>query len=104
MFFDSFSNRYFWSTIEDVREAEYHFNRNLALRGYAELNEFYEFLGLEPTAFGATVGWSLEAGAAFYGYSWVDFYHEYYPSDDPDIPPYYTICVPFGPTADFMDY
>lgn len=87
-----------------MQDAEYHINRNLALRGYVELNEFYEFLGLEPTAFGSEVGWSTEAGAQWYGYSWIDFYHEYYESDDPDIPSYYTICTPFGPTADFMMY
>lgn len=104
LFFDELSNRYFWSSIEEVREAEYHFNRNLALRGYAELNELYDFLGLEPTAFGATVGWSLEAGVEFYGYSWVDFYHECHESDDPDVKTYYTIHMPFGPTADYLDF
>lgn len=79
-------------------------NRNLALRESVSLNEFYEFLGLEPTTFGDGVGWSLELGAKWYGYSWIDFYHEYYESDDPDIPSYYTICVPFGPSADFLEY
>lgn len=104
LFFDQYSNRYFWSTIQDVKDAEYHLNRNFALRSYAELNEFYEFLGLEPTAFGAEVGWSMDAGAQWYGYEWVDFYHEYHESDDPDVPSYYTIEMPFGPTADFLSY
>lgn len=104
LFYDQYSNRYFWRTMQEVREAEYHFNRNFALRGYAELNEFYEFLFLDPTEYGATVGWSMEAGGVFYGYSWVDFYHKYHPSDDPDTPAYYTIEMPFSPTADFMDY
>lgn len=62
LFFDEYSNRYFWSTLQDVKDAEYHFNRNFALRTYAELNELYEFLGLEPTAFGAENGWAMEAG------------------------------------------
>lgn len=104
LFFDQYSNRYFWSTMQDVKDAEYHFNRNFALRSYAELNEFYEFLGLEPTAFGAEVGWSMDAGAQWYGYEWIDFYHEYHESDDPDVPSYYTIEMPFGPTADYLSY
>lgn len=104
LFFDEYSNRYFWSTLQDVKDAEYHFNRNFALRSYAELNEFYEFLGLEPTAFGAENGWSMEAGEQWYGYTWVDFYHEYHENDDPDTPSYYTIEMPFGPTPDFLAY
>lgn len=104
LFFDEYSNRYFWKTMDEVKEAEYHLNRNFALRGYADLNEFYEFLHLEPTAYGAEVGWSMEAGGVFYGYSWVDFYHDLHESKDPDIPSYYTIRMPFGPTADYMDY
>ena len=103
-FFDQYSNRYFWSTMEDVRNAEYHLNRNFALRGYSELNEFYEFLGLEPTPYGAEVGWSLEAGAQWYGYTWIDFCHEYHEAEGPDEPAYYSIETPFEPTADFMLY
>ena len=53
---------------------------------------------------GDVVGWSLDAGLETYGYSWVDFYHEYYDSGDPEIPSYYTISMPFGPTADYLDY
>lgn len=104
LFYDEWSNRYFWKTFEEVREAEYHINRNLALRGDVELNEFYGFLGLEPTAFGTEVGWSLEAGAQWYGYSWIDFEHELQESDDPDIPDFYIIRTSFGPTADFLSY
>lgn len=104
LFFDEYSNRYFWKTMVEVRDAEYHLNRNFALRGYAELNEFYEFLGLEPTAYGAEVGWSMEAGGAWYGYDWVDFRHDFHESTDPNEPSYYTISMPFGPTADFMSY
>lgn len=104
LFFDEYSNRYFWSTLQNVKDAEYLLNRKFALQMDAELNDFYELLGLEPTAFGAEVGWSLEAGGQWYGYSWIDFYHEYHESDDPDIPSYYAIEMPFGPTADFLAY
>lgn len=101
-FFDEYSGRFFERTMSEVTDAEYHFNRNYALRGYAELNEFYEFLGLEPTDLGMTIGWSEGAGAAFYGYSWIDFEHRLV--KDLDGSSYYAIEMPFSPTADFMDY
>ena len=59
---------------------------------------------MEPTAYGAEVGWSMGAGGAFYGYSWVDFYIERHKSKDPNKPSYYTINMSFGSTADYMDY
>ena len=51
-----------------------------------------------------TVGRSREAGGVFYGYSWVDFYHDFHESEGPDMSAYYTIRMPFNPTADFLDY
>lgn len=104
LFFDEYSNRYFWRTMDDVKNAQYHLNRNFVLRGYADLNEFYSFLGLEPTAYGAEVGWSMEAGGAFYGYTWVDFYIDRHEPDTINEPAFYTIRMPFGPTADYLDY
>lgn len=102
LFWDEYSNRFYWKTLQEVTDAEYNFNRNFALRRYAELNEFYEFLGEEPTEYGTTVGWSIYAGEAFYGYSFVDFYHELRKLEDGT--EYYAICMPFPPHADFMDY
>lgn len=104
LWFDEYSNRYFWQTMEEVKYAEYHLNRNFALRGYADLNEFYAFLGLGPTAHGAEIGWSIGVGEEHYGYTWIDFYHKLHQSDDPNTPDYYTIEMPFAPTADYMDY
>jgi len=47
LFYDMYSKRYFSSTIAAVLNAQYHINRNLQLRGYTTVNEFYDFLGLE---------------------------------------------------------
>lgn len=75
LFYEEHYGGYFESTIEAVQNAEYHFNRNFALRGFANLNEFYEFLGLEPTEEGGSLGWSAwqlqESGLV----PWVDFSH-----------------------------
>ena len=70
LFYDEYSGRYFETTIEKVLLAEYHLNRNYILRGFARLNEFYEFLGLEPTDYGETVGWDI-CGEIY----WIDFKH-----------------------------
>lgn len=71
LFYDSFSNRYFESTIPRVLQAEYHLNRNFMFAGSVSLNNFYEFLGLEITDFGSTVGWSSFNGDIY----WIDFDH-----------------------------
>ena len=77
LFYDMISGRYFTSTMLDVRDAEYHFNRNFILRGgIASLNELYDFLGLDHVEEGDMAGWELSDLADFYGYEWVDFDHE----------------------------
>lgn len=101
LFYEEFSGRYFESTIEDVKDAEYHFNRNFALRGYADLNEFYEFLGLEEVEYGFYMGWSQWVGEAEYGYKWVDFTHQMIDTESGE-----KCCVirmPFEPHYDYLD-
>ena len=58
LFYDEFSHRYFESTLEDVIKAEYNTNRQLQCNGRVYLNEYYEFLGLEPSKVGTELGWS----------------------------------------------
>lgn len=70
LFYDVFSERYFESTIQQVMAAEYHLNRNYILKGYACLNEFYEFLGLESVKGGDVIGWTPDSELY-----WVDFDH-----------------------------
>lgn len=74
-------NEFFESTMRKVQEAEYHLNRNFILRGCASFNEFLEFLGLEQHA-DERIGWDTYSGAEFYGYQWIDFYHETRVLDD----------------------
>ena len=78
MFYDPISERYFESTIGKVLQAEYHLNRNFMFAGYISLNEFYEFLGIEETELGATVGWNSCNGDIF----WIDFNHSKAMVDD----------------------
>lgn len=96
LFYDEFSNRVFETTVEQVMNAEYHINRNFVLKGYVTLNEFYEFLGLEPTEYGSTVGWSVDDEMY-----WIDFNHRKTLLDD-DTLEVYIIEAPYGPTVEAL--
>lgn len=80
LFYDSCSNRYFTSTMAAVINAEYHFNRNLTLRGEALLNEFYDFLGIDGLDWG-TLGWSLD-DLMEGGIMWLDFENNHVELED----------------------
>lgn len=96
-FYDSFSQRYFESTIEKVIQAEYHLNRNFMFAGVISLNDFYEFLELEKTELGDAVGWSNCNGDIY----WIDFNHHRLTLDDGmEI---YVIDMVFEPTAEWME-
>lgn len=97
LFYDEYGNRYFEASIEKVILAEYHLNRNFILRGYAPLNEFYDFLGLEPTEYGSTVGWSVEDELY-----WIDFNHRKVLLDD--TLECYIIETPWGPSVESLEY
>ena len=55
-----------------VLNAEYHINRNLQLRGYCTINEFYEFLGIDGIDYGDEIAWSLDSLMEG-GIMWLDF-------------------------------
>ena len=98
LFYDMHSGRYFESTIEQVMSAEYHLNRNYILRGYAYLNELYEFLGIEETDYGSVLGWAPNDEGMY----WIDFNHRKTVLDDGlEV---YIIDMPFEPTYDFFEY
>ena len=71
LFYDSFSERYFTSTIGKVLQAEYHLNRNFALNGGGiALNHFYDLLGIADIPEGNTIGWFVNDEMY-----WIDFDH-----------------------------
>lgn len=76
LFYEEYRGKYFETTIENVQNAEYHLNRNFAMRGDTNLNEFYSFLGLEPTKEGYVFGWDLCKLSEEYDAYWIDFDHE----------------------------
>ena len=97
LFYDMHSGRYFESTIEQVLNAEYHLNRNYVLRGFAYLNELYEFLGIEETDYGSVLGWAPNDDGMY----WIEFDHRKAILDDGlEV---YIIDMPFEPTYDFFE-
>lgn len=98
LFYEEYRGRYFESTIEAVLNAEYHLNRNFSMRGYAYLNEFYEFLGLPTTEDGEVLGWSQWELAEQYEASWIDFSHRLVTMEDGL--ECYMIEFPLPPTLD----
>lgn len=97
LFYDELSKRYFEKTLASVIEAEYHLNRNYMIGGEVSLNDFYIFLGLDPTEFGDTVGWSIKDDLF-----WIDFNHRKVTLDDGL--ECYILEIPYGPTIDYRDY
>lgn len=69
-FFEENGNCLFQATIEQVIQAEYHFNRNYVLRGYANVGELYQFLGLPTDELKDTMWWTV--CDELY---WIDFNH-----------------------------
>jgi Family of unknown function (DUF6353) len=56
--YDMLTGRYFMSSAEKIRRAENHINYELNNSMYASLTEFYDHIGLAPTTYTDTVGWS----------------------------------------------
>lgn len=77
LFYDEQGHRYFNAPLEQVIMAEYYLNRDYVMGGVVLLNNFYEFLGLEPTEYGQINGW---CGGD--GFAWIDFNHKKVTMDD----------------------
>lgn len=82
LFYDEYSKRYFEAPVTTIMEAKYQINRDLQLRDYAYLNEYYEMLGLDPVEDGWTLGWSVGACMDMYWQNWIDFGHRKITMDD----------------------
>ena len=102
LYFDEYSGRYFQSTPEDIQKAEYELNRTLSIDDEAYLNDWYEYIGLEPLDHGRDFGWSTGINYEQYWQSWIDFSHTKTVLDDG----LECIIISFNqePVCDFEDY
>jgi len=82
LFYDTFCQRYFTSTMSSVINAQYHVNRNFALRGWSDINELYDFLGLEEHCGGDLIGWSADEMSESGLTPWIEFENRLVKMDD----------------------
>lgn len=82
LFFDTFSGRYFESTMINVQNAEYFLNRDLSMRDWATVNEWYSYLDIPAIDGGDDLGWSTGMNFDYYWQSWIDFTHQKVTTDD----------------------
>lgn len=82
LFYDTFCKRYFTSTMSSVINAQYHVNRNFALRGWSDINELYDFLGLEKYRGGDLIGWSADEMSESGLIPWIEFENRLVKMDD----------------------
>lgn len=97
LFYDEYSGRYFWSTPEKVKDAEYWINRSFTGLYTVTLNDFYRLLGIDEIDGGDEIGWDSYLGEVYFGYQWIDFDHREHPAPDVDTPACCEIFMPFYP-------
>ena len=96
-FYDTFTERWFESTIFDVLRAEEEVHKFFSLRGYVSVAEFQAFLHLDPDQWTTLCGWDDNIGLKR-GYLWVEFGHERKIAADGRV--YYTINYLIPPIFD----
>lgn len=80
LFYNESYGGYFQATMTEVLNAEYHLNRNLQLKSFVSVDEFFQFLGLNCSDYisldcGELLGWAIDD---FYDSGlmpWIDFNH-----------------------------
>ena len=73
LFYDLASKKYFTTTMAAVLNAQYHVNRNLAIRGDCSLNEYLSFLGVNGVDKGDEMGWDITNMIEDMDSYWLDF-------------------------------
>lgn len=82
LFYDEFSKQYFEADPLIVKEAEYRINRDLRMRDYVYLSEWYEHLGIGQPEGAEALGWSNGGNLELAWQEWIDFSHEKFELDD----------------------
>ena len=102
LFYDEFSGRFFNSTLENVLKAQYAINRDLVMRDWATINEFYGYLNVPAVDGGDIIGWSTTMNGEMYWQTWVDFSNVKMVDDDGL--EYYILRMYQEPMPDFEDF
>lgn len=95
LFCDLYSGEFFMSTIPVVQQAMYHLNRNISLKFYEMVDEWFDFLGIDPGVKNSNLGWSQEYLIDVQNSIWLDFYVQYLTTGDGE--PYIAIAFQVDP-------
>lgn len=76
LFFDYQGMRFFWSSFHNVMRAEHQLLEALHARGYASLNEYYDYLGIPRLDYGYQLGWADYESCDPYNVSELEFNYE----------------------------
>jgi hypothetical protein len=102
LYYDDYSGRYFEATSEQVIRAQYKANKRLMENSGLYLNDYYKWVGLEPTDYGDYMGWSFCEMVDTAWINWLDFRHDKAIMDDGlEVT---IISFGFEPTFDFENY
>jgi hypothetical protein len=58
--YDAWTDRYFHSTMEDLKKAQNDLNHRILSDNYASLSDFYSLIGLPPTQGSDDIGWNVD--------------------------------------------
>lgn len=99
--YDDMEDRYLEITMLDLVDAEYQLNKAFTANGKVSLNDFYELIGLEPTANGEEFGWDIETVYDDIGYCWIEIEHELVLQGSE--PPYYILRYEAPPVRGYKN-
>jgi hypothetical protein len=94
LFYDELSEYFFESTMLEVLDAEYQYNKMFAESGEVMVSDFYDLLTIPHSHESDIVGFDY-MGAEEQGYAWIDF--EHIPGKTDDGIPYYILCFSISP-------
>ena len=97
VFYEETYGDFFEASEADVYYALYHFNRNFQLRGYADVAELHEFLGLPVKDSDEVIGWNMDDYYESGLIPWIDF--QFIEKTLDDGMSYFILCPEWEPST-----
>lgn len=102
LFYDEYSHRYFEMSLFEFQKIMYDVNRIYNHVGELTLNEFYEFLQLEPVEIGNKLGWNGHKDWECLGFSWIEAH--LVEIETPDNLQAFGLVFNIDPSKDFQEW
>ena len=102
LFYDEYSKRYFEMSLFEFQRVMYELNRIYNHIGEITLNEFYEFLQLDPVDIGDKLGWNGHKDWECTGFSWIEAH--LVEIETPDNLQAFGLAFNIEPSKDFQEW